>query len=388
MDKNFRRALFTALVTGGLVVVGAASAYAGDGLPDPTTQEAPETIEGAASADADADAASDEAVSDGAAGVPGEGIVGSVVHVDLAGVVDGTLGAEGLVHDLLDGLLPVDGELPGADPGTEEPGTDEPGTEEPGTDEPGTEQPGTEEPGTPGPEEPDTDEPGTGTDGGILDPGAGDPGVVDPGTGEPGTDEPGDGGPGTGRPGTDGPAAGRPDDDGHGRPGQGWLGTDPRHGAGRPGADAPGTAYPAGGWSGAVTPDVVGAARDAVAGDAPGTDPADAGPADPAEDAEARSGEPAQDTDARDAGVDITWGDKAVVVPTTTYGGAILSDGADAGRLSGTPTGLEGQVAPADVPGETLAQTGPMITGQLALVSLLLGLGLVALRIRRRRSVG
>ncbi|WP_344401410.1 hypothetical protein, partial [Promicromonospora sukumoe] len=108
---------------------------------------------------------------------------------------------------------------------------------------------------------------------------------------------------------------------------------------------------------------------------------------DPADAAEARSDEPAPDTDARDTGVDITWGDKAVVVPTTAADGAVLSDGSVAGLLSGTRTGPEGQVAP-DVPGETLAQTGPMITGQLALVSLLLGLGLVALRMRRRRSVG
>ena len=90
------------------------------------------------------------------------------------------------------------------------------------------------------------------------------------------------------------------------------------------------------------------------------------------------------DDGAPDGGVDISWGDKAVVVPTTNDG-TILSGGLSEGLLNGTPTGLDGQVTPVSAPGETLAQTGPMITGQLALVSLLLGLGLLALRSRRRR---
>ena len=84
-------------------------------------------------------------------------------------------------------------------------------------------------------------------------------------------------------------------------------------------------------------------------------------------------------------GVDISWGDKAVVVPTA-YDGTILSGGLGDG-FYGTLTGLDGQAAPVVVPGDTLAQTGPLITGQLALVSLLLGLGIVALRMRRRRIV-
>jgi hypothetical protein len=36
------------------------------------------------------------------------------------------------------------------------------------------------------------------------------------------------------------------------------------------------------------------------------------------------------------------------------------------------------------VPDDTLTETGHMITGQLSLISLLLGLGIAALRTRRR----
>ena len=52
MDKNFRRALYTALVAGGLVVVGATAAYAAADAPrDAVAQGAPEATEGAASTD-------------------------------------------------------------------------------------------------------------------------------------------------------------------------------------------------------------------------------------------------------------------------------------------------------------------------------------------------
>ncbi|WP_036969685.1 hypothetical protein, partial [Promicromonospora kroppenstedtii] len=119
---------------------------------------------------------------------------------------------------------------------------------------------------------------------------------------------------------------------------------------------------------------VAGSAAEAVV---PGAD--DAPGAGPASEQVAGDGVP-------DGGVDISWGDKAVVVPTANDG-TILSGGLREGLLGGTPSGLDGQVTPVSAPGETLAQTGPMITGQLALVSLLLGLGLLALRSRRRRIV-
>ncbi|MEV0895088.1 hypothetical protein [Promicromonospora sp. NPDC050262] len=382
MHKNFRRALYTALVTGGLVVVGAASAYAaGDGLPDPA-QGAPETIEGAASpAAAPEGLAGDTAEGDAAVTpaddatelAPAGDAAESVVHTDISGVVeevlDGTLGEDGLVDGLLEGLLPVETEVPGGEPGAGEPGTDEPGTDEPGTEAPGAGEPGTDEPGTPGTDQPNgpgTDQPGTdpGTDGpgildpGILDPDAGDPDVVEPGAGEPGPGEPATGGPG--------------------RDTLGTGGSRPGHETELPGAHVPGIAHPTGDRSGTAAPGAFGAPGQAAPGsaDAADADAADAAP----------SGDRVQDVDAEQAGVDISWGDKAVVVPTTN-GGAILSGGPGAGYLIGTSTGLDGQVVPVDVPGETLAQTGPMITGQLALVSLLLGLGIVVLRMRRRRYV-
>lgn len=385
MDKYFRRVLYTALVAGGLMVVGASSAYAaGEGLVDPVTQGTPETTEEAAptggaldaavedgspagkevdAAAEDGDAAdvvppSDTGVADpvedvtdgtGADGSDGvvddivgrDGVVGSLVRGDVVGVVDGTLGEDGLVDGLLEGVLPADIEVPGP----EEPGTDEPGTDEPGTEDPGTEDPGTD-PGTDGP--------------GILDPGAGDPGVVDPRPVDPGTDGPSAGpgtdGPGTGGPGTNGPGA-----------------DDPRAG---PRAELPEAGVPGIESSGGETSGGPGSGVSLVS--APGPD----GRADAGEPA----GGPGSEEDLPGGGVDISWGDKAVVVPTAAYDGTILSGGLSNGYY-GTLTGLEGQVAPVVVPGDALAQTGPLITGQLALVSLLLGLGIVALRMRRRRLV-
>nr|WP_285100430.1 hypothetical protein [Promicromonospora sp. MEB111] len=422
MHKNFRRALYTALVTGGLVVVGAASAYAaGDGLPDPA-QGAPEAIEGAASPaaapeglagdTAEVDAAvtpADDATELAPAGDAAE----SVVHTDISGVVeevlDGTLGEDGLVDGLLEGLLPVETEVPGGEPGAGEPGAGEPGTDEPGTDEPGTEapgagEPGTDEPGTPGtdqPNEPGTDQPGT-DEPGTDEPGTDEPGTDEPGTDQPGTD-PGTDGPGILDPGILDPDAGDPDvvEPGAGEPGPGepatggpgrdTLGTGgsrPGHETELPGAHVPGIAHPTGDRSGTAAPGAFGAPGQAAPGsaDAADADAADADAADADAADAAPSGDRVQDVDAEQAGVDISWGDKAVVVPTTN-GGAILSGGPGAGYLIGTSTGLDGQVVPVDVPGETLAQTGPMITGQLALVSLLLGLGIVVLRMRRRRYV-
>ena len=374
MDKYFRRVLYTALVAGGLMVVGSSSAYAaGEGLLDPVTQGAPKTTEGAASTGGALDAAdvvlppdtraadpvedaTDETGADGTDGVVGsesdggvvddivgrQGVVGSLVRGDVVGAVDGTLGEDGLVDGILEGVLPIDVEVPGPeDPGSDEPGTDDPGTEDPGTD-----------PGTDGP--------------GILDPGAGDPGVVDPGIVDPGSDGPGAGpgtdGPGTGGPGTNGPGA-----DGPGAgPGVELPGGVP--GIENPGGETPGVVIPS----------------DVAGGDS-GTSLVSAHGSDDRVDTGAPAGGPDAGGDLPGGGVDISWGDKAVVVPTS-YDGTILSGGLGDG-FYGTLTGLDGQAAPVVVPGDTLAQTGPLITGQLALVSLLLGLGIVALRTRRRRIV-
>ncbi len=336
MDKYFRRVLYTALVAGGLVVAGASSAYAADVALPPDTRTV-DPVEEAT----DEGSESDEGVVDDIVGR--QGVVGSLVRGDVVGAVDGTLGEDGLVDGLLEGVLPTDIEAPGPEePGTDEPGTDEPGTEDPGTD-----------PGTDGP--------------GILDPGAGDPGVVDPGIVDPGTDGPG-AGPGTDGPGTGGPGANGPGAD------------DPRAG---PGAELPGAGVPGIENSGGETPGVV--IPSGVAGGlGSGTSAVSAPGSDDRADAGVPAGGPDSERDLSGGSVDISWGDKAVVVPTA-YDGTILSGGLSDGYY-GTLTGLEGQAAPVVVPG-TLAKTGPLITGQLALVSLLLGLGIVALRMRRRRIV-
>ncbi|GHH71334.1 hypothetical protein [Promicromonospora soli] len=346
MDKNFRRALYIALVAGGLVVVDASSAYAAEeGLLDPVTQGVTDGVEGAAAAGsaldavvADApqpgkgvDATAGDGPAEGAPNLDDDfaddaallGVLGSLARADVTWVVDGTQGAESLVDDLLEGVLPTDIEVPGPD----QPGPDQLGTDQPGTGEPGAGEPGAGEPGT-------------------------DPGVVEPGTDGPGAGSPGSGGPGADRPGANGP-------------GFQTRGGETRGVAmtGRTGAAAVGApGYTTAGYDTAAVPD--------------SDDPADAG--------ESADG-PDADQDLPVGGVDLSWGDKADVVPAA-YDGTILPGGFSDG-LRGTLTGLDGQAAPVVVPGETLAQTGPLITGQLALVSLLLGLGLAVLRTRRRRIV-
>lgn len=367
MDKNFRRVLYTALVVGGLMVVGASSAYAAEeGLSAPVAPVAPGAtaaddgaVVGADGAAAEADAPAGAAGPQGLVGdlVGPEGIVGSLLGGDVAGVVDGTLGEDGLVDDLLTGLPSDDNE----EPGTGEPGTEEPGTEQPGTDEPGTEQPGTEQPGT---EEPGTEQPGT------EEPGTEQPGTEEPGTDEPGTEEPGTEQPGTGNPGTDRPGHG----DGHGT---------------GPGMDRPDTSEPA---ADGRTDEEAGGFISGVVAAGLGFG-GDLGIAAPASDVHQDHAAPAAElTSARSdagrnlagAGVDLSWGDRAGAVPST-FDGSYLSDGLSAG-LHGTPTEPEAaaEAAPAVVPDDALAETGHMITGQLSLVSLLLGLGIAALRMRRR----
>jgi hypothetical protein len=364
MDKNFRLVLYTALVAGGLMVVGASSAHAAEeGLLDPVTQGAADPVaeEPAARGDLDAlesapagtgaDAADAGAVTDGKGLVDDlvgrEGIVGSLLEADVAGVVDGTLGEDGLVDDLLTGGVD--------EPGTEEPGTEEPGTEEPGTEEPGTEEPGTEEPGTeePGTEEPGTEEPGT------EEPGTEEPGTEEPGTDGPGTDRPGTGGSGTGRPGNGGGDAGGPRTE---RPSTGWSGT-----------DGPDVHTPAAG-NGQMTGSVTLGGEYGTSVGASSTSGAD-------EDDDSAESDTGRDHSGD--GVDIGWGDKSGPA-SRAYEGSYLSGGLGEDLGITTEPEAEVEAAPVMVPDDTLAEPGHMITGQLSLISLLLGLGIAALRTRRR----
>jgi hypothetical protein len=349
LDKNFRRVLYIALVVGGLVVVDASSAYAAEeGLLDPVTQGVTDKAEGVATTGSALDAVVVDAPQAGngvdatAGDRPAEGapyldddfaddavllgVLGSFSRADVTGVLDGPLGEDGLVDGLLEGVLPTDIEVLGPD----QPGPDQQGTGEPGTDEPGMGKPGT------------------------------DPGTVDPGTDGPGKDGPGSVGTGAHGPGAD-------------RRGANGSGFRTRGGetpsvamASRTGTGAGAVGGPGYSTAGYDTAAVTGS-----------DDPADAG--------ESPDG-PDADRDLPVGGVDLSWGDKSDVVPAAAYDGMILPGGLGDG-LRGTLTGLDGQAAPVVVPGETLAQTGPLITGQLALVSLLLGLGLAVLRTRRRRIV-
>ncbi|MFC8796359.1 hypothetical protein ACFT2C_01380 [Promicromonospora sp. NPDC057138] len=410
MDKNIRRALYTALVAGGLMVAGASAAHAAEeGLPEPVTQGTTDTIEGSAAARGDLDTTAEvrkpEAGADGGAGLPTgagagraaedltgavedaadaadadgvvgdvvgpKGILGSLAAGDVGGVVDGALGEGGLVDALLGGLPPSEvpgpdgpgteepgaGE-PGADPGTDGPGTDEPGTDEPGTDEPGTDEPGTDEPGT---DEPGTDEPGTD-----------EPGVEDPGAEDPGTDKPG-----TSKPGTDGAEPGA---------GTNGAGTD------RPAADRPGTGSES---AGPERPARV-VLTDAFPGDSSHDYGVDtrylaATAIDGPEDADAPAAERDAERGLPGGGVDISWGDKAEAVPEGEYDGRILSGDRGIGLLGTMPEPEadpedQAEVKPAAAPGDTgpLVRTGHMFTGQLSLISLLMGLGIAVLRMRRR----
>jgi hypothetical protein len=385
MDKNFRRVLYTALVAGGLMVVGASSAHAAEeGLLDPVTQGAVDSVEEepatrgdldaveSAPAGTGADAADASAATDrkGLVGdlVGREGIIGSLLEADVAGVVDGALGEDGLVDDLLTGGVEEPGtEEPGTEePGTEEPGTEEPGTEEPGTEEPGTEEPGTEEPGTeePGTEEPGTEEPGT-EEPGTEEPGTEEPGTEEPGTEEPGSEEPGTDGPGTDRPGTGGSGTGRPgsSDDESGprteRPSTGWSGTD------GPDVHTPGAGH--GQMTGSVT-----------LGGEYGTGVSLTSNGDEGDTAGSGTGR-----DHTGKGVDIGWGDKSGPAPKT-YEGSYLPGGLGDDLNVTTEPEAEVEAAPVMVPDANLPETGHMITGQLSLISLLLGLGIAALRTRRR----
>ncbi|GAB2498017.1 hypothetical protein GCM10027063_41810 [Promicromonospora xylanilytica] len=379
MDRNFRRVLYTALVAGGLAVVGASSAHAaGEGPPDPVTQETTATTEHASVTGGDLDAATSPAATGAetqGAGVGTsdetgladdvvgpDGIVRSLLSADLADVVDGTLGEDGLVDDLLTGVPSGDDEAPLP----EEPGTDAPGAvDPPGTDEPGTDEPGTDEPGT--------DEPGTDT-----------PGTDEPGTDKPGTDKPGTAGPG--RPGTGSHDPGpRP-----AHPGAGDEGTDapadshapkprtPESGTTEPRTTEPRTTEPRTGYSGGYP----------VSAGTPGAIPVGHVPSDSAVPARAAvqpvrgTAEPMGEHPLVQ-GVDLTWGATGGSVPTSSSGSIRSGDMDDRPHRPVTEPVAE-PVARRVVPDADLAETGHMITGQLSLISLLMGLGIAALRTRRR----
>lgn len=84
-------------------------------------------------------------------------------------------------------------------------------------------------------------------------------------------------------------------------------------------------------------------------------------------------------------GVDIGWGDKSSPV-SRTYEGSYLSGGLgeDLQVTTEPEAEAEAEAAPVMVPDDALPEPGHMITGQLSLISLLLGLGIAALRTRRR----
>jgi hypothetical protein len=94
----------------------------------------------------------------------------------------------------------------------------------------------------------------------------------------------------------------------------------------------------------------------------------------------------AADRGRSEQGVDISWGDKQRVDPED-YDGSILygdlGDGLSATVEEPEPDDRT-EAEPVLVPGGTPVQAGHMFTGQLSLISLLLGLGIAVLRVRRR----
>ncbi|MCP2265081.1 hypothetical protein APR03_002429 [Promicromonospora thailandica] len=390
MDRYIRRALCTVLVAGGLAVAGASAAYAADPAVTGTATTAVAPGVGAAAQDADAGPSGRHV---------GREVLGALADGDVAAVVAAALGEDGLVADLLPDAPPEspespespgvdepDTDLPGSDePGVDEPGTDEPGTDEPGTDEPGTDEPGVDEPGTdlPGTDEPGTDEPGTdlpGTD----QPGTDQPGTDQPGTDQPGTDQPGTDQPGTDHPGIDLPGTDQPGNDapGVGRPGKG------------DGEDAPGTG---------TAPPVDDVETPRPAAENPGEVELTAGPGHdltspsaPVISHELLAGTedlatpPAVEPELPEGGVDLRWRDrKPGPEPLTYEGTSILPGGLTNGYLGTAVEPVpepepEDETGPGRAPGDQTVRTGHMFTGQLSLISVLLGLGIAVLRTRRR----
>lgn len=359
MDRTIRRALYTALVAGGLVVVGASPAYAMvEGLSDSVANGETDAADAAAPAGDAADLA-DSLVGQ-------HGVLDSLMHADVGAVVEGTLGEHGVLDRLLVSGPPTDIETPVPDgPQPQDPVANDPVSNDPVSNNPVSNDPPAAEP------VPDVAD-------GII------PGIIGPGR-EP-ADRPEAGAPRTDRPGTDRQGT---DHKGTGRQGSGDHGSD--RPAAAPEQAASGDAD--GGRLGIAALSLGGSRLPAVGSGVPGLDRPVSARADAA-DRSTTAADPADDVSA--TGVDLSWGGRADVVPTSAdataddladpvYDGNILMSGLYDG-IRGTSTGPDGQ-AQTERSDATLAQTGPTITGHLALVSLLMGLGIAVLRIRRRPLV-
>lgn len=310
MDRTIRRALYTTLVAGGLVVVGASPASA--------------MVDGASNPD----------------GVAGQhGIVESLLHADVGAVVEGTLGKDGVLDELLVGGRPPEADAPVPEnPVIENPVPVAPVPETSPPEAPVPETPVPDVPAT----DPPTEAPASDRPGGLID------GII--GSGREPADRPG-----TSKPGKDRPASDRP----------------------KPRPVGSGPDQPDAHVIGVEALDVDGPVRartDAVDRFVADADPAIA---------------PA-------TGVDLRWGARDGVVLTSSgataddlaepvYDARILMSGLYDG-MHGTSTGSS-ERAVTERSEESLAQTGPMTTVHLALASLLLGLGVAVLRTRRRPPV-
>ena len=323
---------------------------------------------GAAAAPA-VDGTSDAVVHEGDAPAR-QDLLDSLSRADVGDVLQGTLGRDGLLDDLLTGGA-SDDDLPDEEV-PDDVAPEDPAPEDPAPDEPAPENPVAEDP--------QTTEPAPGGSGGLL------PGNVGPGR-DP-ADRPGVHLPGAERP-TDRPGADRP---GTGKPGAGQH--DERPGAEQskaeksgPEQSGPEQSYrPHADLSVLNIPDLLrsGPVLSTIALDRStnrprASDRPDTAPADTL------------------TGVDLSWGARADVVPTSVDGRAADLAGPDYDTtilMSGLYDGVRGPSSGLDEQTVTarssasLAPPGPTITGQLALVSLLLGLGIAALRRRRRPSVG
>ncbi|GGM35709.1 hypothetical protein ACFQBY_10925 [Promicromonospora citrea] len=408
MDRFIRRALCTALVAGGLAVVGASAAHAAEAAPAETAATGAVDAAAVPGARADRTGLLDGLTAD-------DGVLGALARADVAGVVTGVLGEGDTVDDLLpDAPEPGPGVPETAEPGAEDPAADEPGTEpapaepdaEPAPEEPGAEEPGTQEPGA---EEPGADEPGTGPGvdlpgidlpdtevPGIDLPGTEIPGTEEPGAEEPATEEPATEEPAAEEPATDGPGTGiidLPDLDGPARPGHGGH-QDPD---GRPSTDRPDSGGAVHGPRPGATADrpetvpgveLTSASRhDLTSPSAPSSTGPVRRTADvPAVQVPVADERPAADQP--DSSVDLRWGDGESLPDRPMHGEGSLSGDLSRSFLGSTdlpsPRSTPDEEEPVPAPGEKPLLMGHMFTGQLSLISVLLGLGIAALRTRRR----
>jgi hypothetical protein len=117
---------------------------------------------------------------------------------------------------------------------------------------------------------------------------------------------------------------------------------------------------------------ISGPGRDVPSGHTDGSGRADAPPAGPETDRELPGG-----------GIDIGWGDRADGVRQAAYDGSILSGGLR-DMVTGPEPDVDVEAEPMTALGDPLVRPDHMLTGQLTLISLLMGLGIAVLRIRRR----